>query len=50
MELHRTESGGHISYVLLDDKMRLVKPVNDYLEYDENKQIMLFSLPGSDLL
>lgn len=33
MELHRITSDGITKYVLLDDNMRLVQPVNRYLEY-----------------
>ena len=33
MELHRIESDGITKYVLLDDNMRLIQPVNRYLEY-----------------
>ena len=33
MELHRIISDGITKYVLLDDNMRLVQPVNRYLEY-----------------
>lgn len=33
MELHRITSDGITKYVLLDDNMHLVQPVNRYLEY-----------------
>lgn len=33
MELHRITADGITKYVLIDDTMRLVQPVNRYLEY-----------------
>lgn len=33
MELHRIETDGITKYILLDDNMRLIQPVNRYLEY-----------------
>ena len=33
MEIHRITSDGITKYVLIDDTMRLVQPVNRYLEY-----------------
>ena len=33
MELHRIETDGIKKYVLIDDNMRLVQPVNRYLDY-----------------
>ena len=33
MELHKIKSGSITKYVLLDDSMHLIQPVNRYLEY-----------------
>lgn len=35
MELHKVSDEGGVHFVLLDRKMRLVKPVNAYLEYQQ---------------
>lgn len=35
MELHKISENGGVRFILLDSKMRLLKPVNQYLEYQQ---------------
>ena len=51
MELHVIERGGRWTIVLLDNEMRIVKPVYDYLKFQRQKDKALNTLKasGSDL-
>ena len=51
MELHVIEREGRKTVVLLDNEMRIVKPVYDYLKFQRQKDKALNTLKasGSDL-
>ena len=51
MELHVIEREGRETVVLLDNEMRIVKPVYDYLKFQRQKDKALNTLKasGSDL-
>ena len=51
MELHVIEREGRETVVLLDNEMRIVKPVYDYLKFQRQKDMALNTLKasGSDL-
>ena len=51
MELHRIETDGITKYVLLDDNMRLVRPVNKYLDYQRlrGRSVNTIKAYGQDL-
>ena len=51
MELHVVETAGNETVVLLDDEMRIIKPIYDYLKYQRQKGRALNTLKanGNDL-